>query len=72
MLRVGVAGIGHMGKMHLFNLTKFKDVKLVGVADKSKKNRMMANHIGAEEVYSVYSYFEKEKMDATRVNIMEH
>jgi len=29
-----------MGKMHLFNLSKLRDVKLVGVADKNKKNLM--------------------------------
>jgi predicted dehydrogenase len=51
MLRVGVVCIGHVGKMHFFNLSKFKDVKLIGVADKSKKNRALANHLGVEIIY---------------------
>ncbi|MFX0134462.1 MAG: Gfo/Idh/MocA family protein [Candidatus Hodarchaeota archaeon] len=70
MLRVGVAGIGHMGKMHLFNLSKLKDVKLVGVADKSKKNRALANHLGAEKIYSDYcDLFEKGKLDAVVISL---
>ncbi|MFX0132468.1 MAG: Gfo/Idh/MocA family protein [Candidatus Hodarchaeota archaeon] len=70
MLKVGVAGIGHMGKMHLFNLTKLKDVKLVGVADKSKKNRALANHIGVTKIYSDYcDLIEKGKLDAVVISL---
>lgn len=69
-MRVGVAGIGHMGKMHLFTLSKFKEVNLVGGADKSKKNRVLANHIGVEKVYSDYSdLFEKGKLDAAVISL---
>lgn len=70
MLRVGVAGLGHMGKMHLFNLMKLKDVNLVGVADKSKKNQALANHLGIEEVYLDYGdLFEKGKLDAVVISL---
>jgi len=70
LLRVGVAGIGHIGKMHFFNLSKLKDVELVAVADKSKKNRVLANHLGVKEVYSDYSdLFEKGKLDATVISL---
>ncbi|MFX0134442.1 MAG: Gfo/Idh/MocA family protein [Candidatus Hodarchaeota archaeon] len=70
MIRIGVAGIGHMGKMHLLNLSKLKDVKLVGIADKSKKNRVLANHLGVEEVYTDYSdLFEKGKLDAVIISL---
>jgi predicted dehydrogenase len=70
LLRIGVAGIGHMGKMHLFNLSKLKDVKLVGVADKRKKNRTLANHLGVEEIYSDYAdLFEKGKLDAAIISL---
>jgi len=70
MIRVGVAGIGHMGKMHLFNLSKLKNIKLVGVADKNKKNRVLANHLGVEKVYSDYSdLFEKSELDAVVISL---
>ena len=70
MLRVGLAGIGHMGKMHLFNLSKLRDVKLVGVADKNKKNLALANHLGVEEIYKDYGLlFEKGKLDAVVISL---
>ena len=70
MLRVGVVGIGHMGKMHLFNLSKLKDVKLVGMADKNKKNRILATHIGVEKEYSEYNdLFEKVNLDAAVISL---
>lgn len=37
MLRIGVVGIGHMGKIHLFILSKLKDVKFIGVADRARE-----------------------------------
>lgn len=65
LLRIGVAGIGHVGKMHLLNLKKFKEIKIVGVADKSKKNLKLAERLGVKSVYTDYvELFEKEEIDA--------
>lgn len=70
MIRIGVAGIGHVGKLHFFNLLKFKEVKLVGVADKSKKNRALARKLGVEKIYSDYSdLFEKTDLDAVVISL---
>lgn len=70
MLRIGVAGIGHMGKMHLFNLSKIKEVNLVGVADKSRKNQALARQYGVTHVYSDYKeLFEEETLDAAIISL---
>jgi predicted dehydrogenase len=70
MLRMGIAGLGHMGKMHLFNLSKMNDVKIVGVADKSKRSRELAIDYGAEKGYSSYQdLFEKENLDAAMISL---
>lgn len=70
MLNVGVAGIGHVGKMHFFNLLKIKDVKVVGVADKSKKNIKLAKNYGIEKTYSDYTdLFEKAELDAVIISL---
>ena len=38
-LKVGVAGIGHMGFLHLLSCLKMPHIKVKGVADKSARNR---------------------------------
>jgi myo-inositol 2-dehydrogenase/D-chiro-inositol 1-dehydrogenase len=70
MLRVGIAGLGHMGQLHLFNLSKMKDVYLVGAADNSKKNRKLALDYGAVTVYPTYQdLFEKGDLDAAVISL---
>ena len=65
LLKIAVAGIGHVGKMHLLNLKKLKEIQIVGVADKSKKNRKLAEKLGVKTVYADYiDLFEKEEIDA--------
>jgi predicted dehydrogenase len=70
LIDIGIAGIGHMGKMHLFNLSKRKDVKIIGIADKSKKNHKLAKKYGSKNVYSDYKeLFEKEDLDAVIISL---
>ena len=65
LLRVGLAGVGHVGKMHLLNLCKYKDVKVIGVADKSKKNLRLAKKLGVRDTYGDYTeLFERGDLDA--------
>jgi predicted dehydrogenase len=47
MLRVGVFGVGHLGKYHLNNWKEIEDVKLVGFCDPSDENAKTAkDHYG--------------------------
>lgn len=70
MLRLGVAGIGHVGKLHLFNLCKMKGVDVVGVADRSKKNRVLAGRLGVKQIYSEYrDLLEKAELDAAVMSL---
>lgn len=69
-MKLGIAGIGHVGKLHLFNSCKLKDVEVVGIADKSKKNRTLAKRLGVKKCYSDYSeLFEKNELDAVIISL---
>lgn len=47
MLKVGVFGVGHLGKYHLNNWKEIKDVKLVGFFDPNNDAaKEVANHYG--------------------------
>lgn len=41
MLRIGVFGVGHLGKFHLDNWKEIEDVTLVGFFDPDEKNALM-------------------------------
>ncbi len=70
MIKIGVVGVGHVGKTHFFNLNKFKNVDLVGVADKSKRNQELVKKYGVKNVYSDYvDLFEKEDLDAVTISL---
>ncbi len=53
-LRVGVLGLGRMGKLHFLNALHMKDLKVVAIADKSRMNRKVAEkyHVKAYEDYT--------------------
>lgn len=50
MLRVGVAGLGRMGKLHFLNALRNKDVEVVAIADTGRSNQKVA------EKYNVRTY----------------
>ncbi|MDE3125290.1 MAG: Gfo/Idh/MocA family oxidoreductase [Bacteroidota bacterium] len=57
MLKVGVFGVGHLGKYHLNNWKEIKDVKLIGFFD--------PNNDAAKEVtnqYGIKRYMDEEKL----------
>lgn len=53
MLKIGVIGLGKMGKLHFMNALHMEDVKVVAAADKSKNGRKVAEgcHIKAYDDY---------------------
>lgn len=54
MIKVGVIGLGRMGMLHLLSCMKIDGVKVVGVADSSKKNLSKAKLVGVDRAYSDY------------------
>ncbi len=38
MLKIGIFGVGHLGKIHLSQLASMKDVEVVGFYDPSNAN----------------------------------
>lgn len=69
LLRVGVIGLGRMGKLHFLNALHMRDVKVVAVADKSRVNRK------AGEKYRVKTYddytklVDAEELDAVIISL---
>ena len=60
MLKVGVFGVGHLGKFHLNNWKEIEGVKLVGFFDPNNENANLVS-----EQYGLKRYMDEEKlMDA--------
>lgn len=54
-IKVGVVGLGKMGKLHLMNTKFIDDVKVTAVADASEKNLKWAKLRGITDLYSDYT-----------------
>lgn len=57
MLKVGVFGVGHLGKFHLNNWKEIKDAKLIGFFDPNNDNAKIA-----VEEYGLKRYADEEKL----------
>jgi len=55
MIKVGVIGLGRMGMLHLMNSSKIDGVKVVAVADSSKKALAKAKLLGVNELFEDYN-----------------
>lgn len=69
MLRVGVIGLGKMGQLHFLNALHMKDVKLVAVADKSKRNRKMAQRYNVKAYDDYTALLDSEELDAVIISL---
>jgi len=69
LLKVGVIGLGNMGKLHLLNALRIEGINVVAAADKSEKNRRCVEkyHIGTYDDYS--KLIDAEKLDAVIVSL---
>ncbi len=69
MLKVGVIGIGHMGKLHLLNALRINGINIVAVADKSERNRNSAEryHVKTYDDYS--KLIDAEELDAVIISL---
>lgn len=55
MIKVGVIGLGKMGRLHAKNCRFIEDVKVVAVSDSSKKKLETANDLGIKRLYNDYT-----------------
>lgn len=53
-IRLGLIGLGYIGKVHLRNCLKLKSGKLIAVADTSKRALNLARRMGIKKVYTDY------------------
>lgn len=69
LIRVGVLGLGKMGKLHFLNAISMKDVKVVAAADKNRSSLKMAESCHVK----VYDDYEKllnnEQLDAVIISL---
>jgi len=54
MIKVGIVGLGRMGKLHLMNCIKIDGVEVVAAADSSKKALRKAKSLGVNGIYADY------------------
>jgi len=54
MLKVGIIGLGNMGRLHMTNCLHMDDIKIIAAADPSKKAQNRAKSIGVDKLYSDY------------------
>lgn len=54
MIKVGIIGLGRMGMLHMMNCLKIEGVKVVAVADSSKKALNKAKAAGVDRLYRDY------------------
>jgi len=64
MIKVGVAGLGRQGMLHLMNCFHIDGVQVVAAADMSKKARAKARSLGVENLFEEY-----EKMLSSNLNL---
>jgi len=65
MLKVGLIGLGNMGKLHLMNCLHIDNVEVTAVADKSKRALKWAKSIGIKNLFTDYrDLFAKSEVEA--------
>jgi len=54
-VKLGIIGVGSMGKMHLFNCLRLKTAEVLSVADSSKKALHIAKNLGINDLQTDYN-----------------
>jgi len=72
LLRVGVIGLGRMGKLHFLNALRMKDVKVVAVADRSKMKRKFAKRYNVETYDDYTKLIDSQELDAVIISLPNH
>jgi predicted dehydrogenase len=69
-VKVGLAGLGHMGMLHLLNCLKMRHLaQVVGVADTLKGNRSRALSLGVKAYNDYKKLIDKEDMDCLIISL---
>ena len=72
-LKIGLIGLGYIGKTHLYNCLKLEDACLFAVADLSKKALNTARQLGIPNTYDNYSrLLENREIDAVIIALPTH
>jgi len=69
LLRVGVIGLGNMGKLHLMNAMRIKEVSVVAAADKSERSRKFAERYHVKTYDDYRTLIDKEELDAVIISL---
>lgn len=69
LLRVGVIGLGKMGKLHLLNALHMEGVNVVAAADKSEKNRKSVENYHVKTYDDYRELIDSERLDAVIVSL---
>jgi len=65
MLKVGLIGLGNIGKLHLMNCLHIDNVEVIAAADRSKKALKRAKSVGVKNLFNDYrDLLAKSKVDA--------
>lgn len=69
-INLGLIGLGYQGKIHLRNLLRLKEAKVLGVADVSEKALNFAKKSGVKNVFADYEdLLKSEQLDAVILSL---
>lgn len=72
-IRLGIVGLGYIGKIHLQNCMTLPNAEVLAVADVSKKALSNAKKLGVKKTYASYSDLLKDKeIDAVIIGLPTH
>lgn len=69
LIKVGIVGLGRMGKLHLANALRIKGVIVVAAADRSEKNRRFAQERRIKTYNNYIEMINSEKLDAIIISL---
>jgi len=69
-VNLGLIGLGYQGKIHLRDLLRLKEAKVLGVADVSEKALKFAKKLGVKNVFADYEdLLKNEQLDAVIISL---
>jgi myo-inositol 2-dehydrogenase/D-chiro-inositol 1-dehydrogenase len=72
VIKVGIAGLGHMGQLNMLNAMRVDGVKVVAAADKDKKSRASAERFHIKTYDDYTKLIDAEALDALIVSLPNH
>jgi len=69
LLRIGVIGLGNMGKLHFMNAMRIKGVRVVAAADKRERSRKFVEKYNVKTYDDYKTLIDKEELDAIIISL---